>query len=237
MQEQTPSVDESALEARALALFPHVLERIDRRRQRRTRLRWTGVAGMAVALVMSGALLGAALVSPPVFNPGQGELYTSQGKFQPASFAIDCETSTDVRSASGYSLQYDSQADINAAIRNFASTCYRIIQQAEIDNAVGQAIRAQAAKGIHCGIIHVAGGHNNYWNLNGESPRDGSTFSDSPQAYGPGCDSVVTISMPHVFVGPVAACAEASNWVLVFERHGLTAAEVCKTAGFPIWGQ
>ena len=237
MSNQHAPLDRFELEARALAMFPAVLEKIDRLHRRRTRIRWTAVVGSAVVLVLSGALLGAAIVSPPVFNPGGGELYNSHGTLQPATFAIDCETSTDVRTASGYSQQYDNQSDVNAAIANFAVTCDGIVQRAENEDVVGQAVQAQGAKGIHCGIINVVGAHTVYWSLSGNSPGAGATFTDSPDAYSAGCDSVITITVPRVSVGSVAVCAEASNWALVIERHNQSVTSVCAAAGYPVWGQ
>jgi hypothetical protein len=227
--------DETEIESTARALFPSVLERIDRDRVRAKRVRWSAIVGSGLLLLAGGALLGAAVVAP-AFNPGGGESYGANGNFEPATFAIECHTTVGPPAASSATQQYSSQSDANAAISNFAATCNALLQRAESASVVGAAAQQQKAAGQTCGIIHVAGEPDQYWT---GSPGTYHPFSltDSPSGYTPRCDTAVSVTIPRVSIGPVAVCARASNWAAVFQSEGQPTSEVCKQEGYPVWGQ
>jgi hypothetical protein len=230
-----PLPPDADLETISLALFPSVLDRIESRHRTSRRVRWSALALCGACLLVSGALIGAADLAP-VFNPGNGKFYEN-GKFEPATFAINCYSST-ASNAPGLTQQYSSQKDINKAISNFGAACDSLDYSVAYSGAVGQAAFQQHAAGYACGVIKVNGGQTARWVAAPKGSPPALSFTTGPpndSSKQTGCGPVKLITVPHTSMGRVAACAIASNWVAVYPAGGASSSTICRRKGLPVW--
>lgn len=231
---------DTELEAIAETMLPSVYERIEHRRRASKRRRLTAFTVGGAALLVSGTLLGAAVVAP-VFNPGGGRLYEN-GNLIPASFAVNCYTSNGSDSP-GLTQQYSSQNDVNKAVSDLGAACESLEFRAATTSAVGAEAQQQHSAGFDCGRITVNGAHTAWWSFgsSGGTPAaitvsSGPTSgSDDRSGSGFGCGPTVALTVPRTSIGQYAACAIASNWVAVYPLDGQDASNVCHRHGYQLW--
>lgn len=220
------------------ALWPAILDHIHHDDRIRQRVRFGRLVVAAVALAGSGLLIGATVLAP-AFNPGGGQLYGADGQLSPATFAVDCHTSSPPGSPGGMTDQYSAQADINKVITNFQAACESKSRSVSIQDAIFNGAQQQRATGLSCGIVSVPGTEIGYWEHLGGSSQDLSivTGSEPRNDWPANCRTTITVKAAPIPTGPVAVCAIASNWAVVYLRGNETTSEICAKAGYPTWGK
>lgn len=225
---------DTELEMISEALLPSVLGQIERKRRAQKKIR-RSVVGIGAVVLVSGTLAGAALLSP-VFNPGHGELYGTNGQLQPASFAISCFATVAHNASQSLTQQYNSQKEFDAASRDFSAACRGITAHASLQDALSQTAENQQKTGLTCGIINVVGGQTNYWQtIATDQRRPAIEFTTEASGIPAVCDASVTITAPIALARPVIVCAIASNWAAVYPRGNDDPSTICMHAGYPEW--